>query len=193
MRPFVGVGIAAAVAIAAVIALRSANETRFPVEGVLDATPLQAGQWTEPPSYVVPQDASESGPVAPPIRLTNYLMRHGEVAYFDGMVERELVDTEAAQDVIGALRDPAAPPLRWLRDGVWRLVRWPYARAGALATIGLLPPVLRERLGVRWSASKQLRFRALTRLSRASGPLMPPQARSFGPNYLRWRGPAIAR
>ena len=113
--------------------------------------------------------------------------------YFDGMVERELVDTEAAQDVIGALRDPAAPPLRWLRDGVWRLVRWPYARAGALATIGLLPPVLRERLGVRWSASKQLRFRALTRLSRASGPLMPPQARSFGPNYLRWRGPAIAR
>ena len=109
------------------------------------------------------------------------------------MVERELEDTEAAQDVIAALRDPAAPPLPWLREGVWRLLRWPCTRAGALATMGMLPPVLRERLGVRWSATKELRFRALARISRASGPLMPPQARSFGPNYLRWRGPAIAR
>ncbi len=113
--------------------------------------------------------------------------------YFDAMVNRELEDTEAAQDVIGALRDPAAPPLPWMRDGVWRLLRWPYTRAGALATLGMLPPVLRGRLGVRWSATKELRFQALARISRASGPLMPPQARSFGPNYLRWRGPAVAR
>jgi uncharacterized protein (DUF2236 family) len=112
--------------------------------------------------------------------------------YFDRMVEDELQDTEAAQDVIGALRDPAAPPLPWLREGAWRLLRWPYARTGVLATIGMLPPVLRERLGVRWSATKQLRFRALARVSRASGPLMPPQAKRFGPNYLRWRRSAIA-
>jgi uncharacterized protein (DUF2236 family) len=109
------------------------------------------------------------------------------LTYFDRMVEDELEDTEAAQDVIGALRDPAAPPLPWMRDGVWRLLRWPYARTGALATMGMLPPPLRERLGVRWSGSKELRFRALGRLSRASGPLMPPQAKQFGPNYLRWR------
>jgi uncharacterized protein (DUF2236 family) len=115
------------------------------------------------------------------------------ITYFDEMVERELQNTEAAQDVIAALRDPAAPPLPWLRDPVWRLVRWPWSRAGALATIGMPPPLLRERLGVRWSATKQLRFRALARASRASGPLLPPQARSFGPHYLRWRGPAIAR
>jgi uncharacterized protein (DUF2236 family) len=108
-------------------------------------------------------------------------------AYFEEMVQLELEDTEAAQDVIAALRNPAAPPLPWLRDPVWRLVRWPWSRAGALATIGLLPPALRQRLGVRWSATKQLRFRALARASRASGPLLPPQARSFGPNYLRWR------
>jgi negative regulator of sigma E activity len=80
VRPLVGFGIAAAVAIAAVVALRSANEARFPAEGVLDRTPVQARQWIEPPSYVVPQDTAESGPVAPPIRLTNYLMRHGEYA-----------------------------------------------------------------------------------------------------------------
>jgi uncharacterized protein (DUF2236 family) len=112
--------------------------------------------------------------------------------YFDRMVERELSNTEAAQDVIAALRDPASPPLPWLRDGVWRLVSWPWTRAGALATMGMLPPLLRERLDVRWSPTKQLRFRALARISRASGPLMPPQARRFGPNYLRWRRSAIA-
>jgi uncharacterized protein (DUF2236 family) len=111
--------------------------------------------------------------------------------YFDRMVERELGDTVAAQDVIAALRDPAAPPLPRLREGVWRLVRWPWTRAGALATIGMLPPPLRGRLGVRWSAAQELRFRALARLSRASGPLLPPQARSFGPNYLRWRRKSI--
>jgi uncharacterized protein (DUF2236 family) len=112
--------------------------------------------------------------------------------YFDRMVEDELQDTDAAQDVIGALHDPAAPPLPWLRNGAWRLLRWPYVRAGVLATIGMLPPVLRERLGVRWSATKQLRFRALARVSRASGPLMPPQAKRFGPTYLRWRRSVVA-
>jgi sigma-E factor negative regulatory protein RseA len=100
VRPFVGVGIAAAVAIAAVIGLRFANEARSPVEG-LEATPLQAGQWTEPPSYVVPQDAAESGPVAPPIRLTNYLMRHGE--YASGLSR-----TSVHSNVVGA--GESAPP-----------------------------------------------------------------------------------
>jgi uncharacterized protein (DUF2236 family) len=112
--------------------------------------------------------------------------------YFDRMVEDELQGTEAAQDVIGALHDPAAPPLPWLRNGAWRLLRWPYVRAGVLATIGMLPPALRERLGVRWSATKELRFRALARVSRGSGPLMPPQAKRFGPNYLRWRRSVVA-
>ena len=112
--------------------------------------------------------------------------------YFDRMVEQELRNTEAARDVLTALRDPAAPPLPWMRDGAWRLVRWPWTRAGALATIGLLPPTLRERLGVRWSPTKQLRFRALARLSRTSGPLLPPQAKRFGPSYLRWRRSALA-
>jgi uncharacterized protein (DUF2236 family) len=117
----------------------------------------------------------------------------GLLEYFDRMVECELEDTGAAQDVIAALRDPATPPVPWLREGVWRLVRWPWTRSGALATIGMVPPPLRERLGLRWSATKEIRFRALARLSRASGPLMPPQARSFGPSYLRWRAAASAR
>ena len=78
------------------------TRARFPVEGALDATPLQAaGQWTEPPSYVVPQDAAESGPVAPPIRLTNYLMRHSE--YASGLSR-----TSVHSNVVGAVE--SAPP-----------------------------------------------------------------------------------
>lgn len=115
------------------------------------------------------------------------------LTYFDRMVAEELEDTEAAQDVLASLFEPSAPPLPWLREGVWRVARWPSARAAGLATLGLLPPLLRERLGIEWSAAKDRRLRALARLSRASRPLLPPQARNFGPNYLRWRREAIAR
>jgi uncharacterized protein (DUF2236 family) len=108
------------------------------------------------------------------------------VAYFNDMVQLELEDTVAAHDVLASLRDPAAP-LPWVPETVWRLVRWPSAKAGALATLGMLPAVLRVRLGVEWNASSERRFRMLARVARASRPLMPPQARSFGPSYLRWR------
>lgn len=108
------------------------------------------------------------------------------VAYFNDMVQLELEDTEAARDVLASLRDPAAP-LPWVPETVWRLVRWPSAKAGALATLGMLPAVLRVRLGVEWNASSERRFRMLARVARASRPLMPPQARSFGPSYLRFR------
>jgi uncharacterized protein (DUF2236 family) len=110
------------------------------------------------------------------------------VRYFEQIVERELEDTEAAQDVLIALRDPAAPPLPAMPGSVWRVVRWPPTKAAWLATIGMLAPVLRERLGLAWRASSELRFRTLARMVRASRPLMPAQARSFGPHYLRWRG-----
>src|SRR5204862_8051653 len=98
-----------------------------------------------------------------------------------------------ARDVLSALLDPAAPPLPWMRDGVWRVVRWPSTKAGSLAALGMLPPVLRERLGVEWGPGNDRRFRLLGRMARASRPLLPPQARNFGPHYLRWRREAIAR
>jgi uncharacterized protein (DUF2236 family) len=115
------------------------------------------------------------------------------IAYFDAMVERELEDNEAAQDVLGALRDPTAPPVSWMPDTVWRVLRWPPTKTGWLATVGMLPPVLRRRLGVGWGVERERLFRLLARVMRASRPLMPPPARSFGPHYLRWRRKTIAR
>ena len=111
------------------------------------------------------------------------------LTYFDDMVERELQDTEAAQDVLTSLLDPTAPPLPGVRhDPIWRVVRWPSTKAGSIATLGMLPPVLRERLGVEWDASKERRIRMMAAVTKRARPLMPPQARNFGPNYLRWRG-----
>ena len=63
----------------------------------------------------------------------------------------------------------------------------PGAHALRLATIGLLPIVLRERLALRWTLAQDLELRALGAASRASTRVMPRQLRVFGPSYLRWR------
>ena len=104
VRPLLSVGIAASVAVAAVVVLRSVNEARVTPNGPGASTqmPVQARQWTEPPSYVVPQDVVESRPVAPPIRLTNYLVHHGEYA-------SRLSRTSVHSNVVGAAK--AAPDL----------------------------------------------------------------------------------
>ena len=116
------------------------------------------------------------------------------LAYFDEMVETELEDTEAAQDVLVSLLRPAAPPVPGLdRDWVWRVVSWPSTKAGSLATLGMLPPTLRDRLGVEWGPAKERRFRRMAAITRRARPLMPPPTRNFGPHYLRWRREAIAR
>jgi uncharacterized protein (DUF2236 family) len=114
-------------------------------------------------------------------------------AYFDRMVRERLEHTDAVDDVLSALAEPAAPPLPALSDRVWRVARVPFARVFTLATVGLLPPLLRERLGVRWTRTQQLELRALGRAARAATPLMPRSLRNTGPTYMRLRREAIAR
>jgi negative regulator of sigma E activity len=78
LRPALGFGIAATVAVVAVFGLRGMY-AGGPEAGTGS---LQAGQATPdaPPAYVVPRDVAEQRAVAAPIRLTNYLMHHGEYA-----------------------------------------------------------------------------------------------------------------
>jgi len=102
VRPLLGVGIAATVAVVAIGALRSVNETSLSPGGVLPvaATPLQTREAVAAPSYVVPQDTDQSRSVAP-IRLTNYLMHHGEFA-------SGLTRTSVNSNVVGAPIEPVA-------------------------------------------------------------------------------------
>lgn len=119
---------------------------------------------------------------------------HAEFGEYVAHMERTaLQDTESARTVLDTLMKPKAPPVPYMTDGVWRGVRWPAARAARLSTLGLLGPVVRERLGLGWSRSQQIQFDALAAAHRAASPLLPRTAREFGPTYLRYRRPALAR
>jgi hypothetical protein len=104
VRPALGVGIAATVAVAAIGLLRQMNETSY-TPGVLStsAVPIAIDDTAEAASYVVPQGVEDRRTVTPPIRLTNYLMHHGE--YASGLTR-----TSVHSNVIGAAA-PAALPL----------------------------------------------------------------------------------
>jgi uncharacterized protein (DUF2236 family) len=112
--------------------------------------------------------------------------------YFERMVEGRLERTRAVEEVLESLASPARPPLRLLSDAAWQVLRIPALREIELITVGLLPELLRERFGLRWGRSQELRLRALGATSRAATPLLPARLRNVGPSYLRWRRQAIA-
>jgi uncharacterized protein (DUF2236 family) len=113
--------------------------------------------------------------------------------YFADMVESTLEPTASVVDVLETLAKPIGPPVRGLRGSAWPVARAPLSHALRLVTIGLMPAVLRDRLGLRWTTAQQLEFRAVCRALRAATPVMPPSLRNTGPAYLRWRRVAIAR
>jgi len=98
-RPLLGLGIAATVAIVAIGTLRSLNEASLPAGNVVTSGGLPLTVSSDP-AYVVPQATDPSG-VGAPIRLTNYLMHHGEFA-------SGLTRTSVNSNVLGGAIEPAA-------------------------------------------------------------------------------------
>jgi len=79
-RMLTAASVAAGVAVVSLLGLRALNSDLAESPRVQAAT-AAAGAWTEPDSYVVPGDNQRSsGIAAPPIRLTNYLIQHGNYA-----------------------------------------------------------------------------------------------------------------
>jgi len=113
--------------------------------------------------------------------------------YVTDMVAGTLERTPAVDDVLAALTRPPAPDAPALRAPVWALARAPLGRVLGLATIGLLPPALRGRLGVDWSTAQELRLRAFSAALRSATPLLPAGLQNTGPGYLRYRAAEIAR
>jgi negative regulator of sigma E activity len=97
-RPLLGVGIAATVAVVAIGTLRSLNEASVAPSGLpfAGAVPVQASDRAV--DYVVPQVTSDER-VDGSIRLTNYLMHHGEFA-------SGLTRTSVNSNVLGATTEP---------------------------------------------------------------------------------------
>jgi uncharacterized protein (DUF2236 family) len=112
--------------------------------------------------------------------------------YFDRMVEMRLKDNDVVHGVLSVLRRPAAPPLRLIERRLWRIAWLPFGRLFSLATVGLLPPVLRDRCGLRWTPAQEFELRALARTARSATPIMRGGLGNIGPSYLRWRREAIA-
>jgi sigma-E factor negative regulatory protein RseA len=106
LRPVVGVGIAATVAIASIVGLRAMNFARVgaPHAGSALSAPLQARTPAPAPSYVVPRDVADAPAIAPAVRLTNYVMHHSEYA-------SRLSRTSVHSNVVGAAEVlPVAAP-----------------------------------------------------------------------------------
>ncbi len=108
--------------------------------------------------------------------------------YVDWMARERLEHTASVDDVLATLKAPVPPPVRGLPAPAWRLMSIPASRATELATVGLLPPVVREKLGMRWTPAMDVELRAMGRLSRIVTPIAPGPVRNMGPAYLRWRG-----
>jgi negative regulator of sigma E activity len=100
-RPLLGVGIAAAVAVVAIGALRSLNETAFAPGSVAPLAATPARDAASAPSYVVPPQVTDQARPVASIRLTNYLMHHGEFA-------SGLTRTSVNSNLVGAGVQPVA-------------------------------------------------------------------------------------
>lgn len=92
--------------------------------------------------------------------------------YFDRMVADELAVTEALRDVVDSILDPDLPAAA-------KFAARPLIAAMRLATIGLLPPDLRDRLGYTWTARRERVLDASRTAVRGVLPLMPAVAREF--------------
>jgi uncharacterized protein (DUF2236 family) len=90
--------------------------------------------------------------------------------YFERMVEEELAVTNALADVVDATMRPPLP-----------FVARPLVEAVNLTTVSLLPPRLREELGLEWGANRRRLIFASRALIRRALPVLPRLLREFPP------------
>ena len=98
-------------------------------------------------------------------------------AYFDEMVRTELEDNATVREVLHALTHTPPPPELPIPELVWSGIRPAAGHVGEITTVGLLPPPLRARLGLRWTRNQERELRALSALVRRTTPLLPDRAR----------------
>jgi uncharacterized protein (DUF2236 family) len=117
----------------------------------------------------------------------------GYRAFVDEIVAERLERNAAVDEVYEALTSTPPSPTKVLGPRTWGALNRPMMRFAGLATVGLMPPELRERLGLELSRSQALELRALGAASRALTPVMPGWLRNVAPGYLKWRRAPIAR
>ena len=104
-------------------------------------------------------------------------------AYRDDMIARRIVVSETLRQVVESVLHLPPPPMVPLPEAAWRVVSWPGAQLSGLITLGTLPPVLRDRLGLSWTSRQDRALRlAETAISRTF-PRLPRRVRLMPPAY----------
>ncbi len=95
--------------------------------------------------------------------------------YYERTIAEDLRVSDDAREIAGAVLSPPLPaPLR------------PLAAPVALLTVGLLPPVRRERYGLDWGPGRERLLGAADAAVRAALPLLPDAVRDFPAARRAW-------
>lgn len=98
-------------------------------------------------------------------------------AYFDRMLAERLEENRVVRDVLASLSRPA-PPSR-VPGLVWRPAGASSGHLNRLVTVGTLPPPLRRRWDLEWTAGNERELRALSAVVRVTGGRLPERLRYF--------------
>lgn len=98
--------------------------------------------------------------------------------YFADMVDHTLEDHPTAHDVLEVARSVGPPPFvpGPLRRA-WRPLGLTSGRVNVFVTVGTLPPAVRDKLGLSWTARDERRLRRLGRAVAAITPRLPERVR----------------
>jgi uncharacterized protein (DUF2236 family) len=103
----------------------------------------------------------------------------------DGMVRDRLEDNRSVRDLLASLSGRAVPPPhRLVPAAVWAPVRPWLGRIQTRTTVGTLPPILRQRLGLSWTPGDQRSLERVAAVARTVFPRLPLSLR-FHPTAAR--------
>ncbi|HEY3842147.1 MAG TPA: oxygenase MpaB family protein [Acidimicrobiales bacterium] len=91
-------------------------------------------------------------------------------AYVDDVVEHTLRDNEMARELLQSLRldDVSAPPLPYVPEPLWKVLRPLSRQLLHDTTVGTLPSGLRQKLGLAWSSIDRRRLQGIALAVRAA-------------------------
>jgi uncharacterized protein (DUF2236 family) len=97
--------------------------------------------------------------------------------YFNDMLDGTLEDNKTVREVLASIADrrPQRPP--GMPEVAWRAIGPVSSAVLTTVTIGTLPPVLRDRLGLVWTDRDQWKLKAIRVAVRAGMPLVPDKLR----------------
>lgn len=108
--------------------------------------------------------------------------------WFDEFVADRLVRSDMTDAVLRFTRHPTPPPYPVIGNRVvWAVPGFAGGRLNGLLTGGLMPPILRERLGIRWSPWHQGAFDAHAAVLRQLIPRLPDRLRLLPDTYAAMR------